>query len=104
MGLVTSDQRSSSQLGGTSHVHVWTSKEGIHVMTEVADYKVIRDVKVTLPNDHDGIDKDFVFTLPSDLLPGVPELPPGVLCCAMVGSTPTRAAKYSFPLNDTKII
>jgi|tagenome__1003787_1003787.scaffolds.fasta_scaffold20196524_2 hypothetical protein len=73
-------------------------------MTEVADYKVIRDVKFTLPNDHDGIDKDFVFTLPSDFLPGVPELPPGVLSWVMVGSSPSGAAKYSFTLNDTKII
>jgi hypothetical protein len=73
-------------------------------MTEVADYKVLLDAKLTLPNPHDGDDKDFVFKLPQDFSPGVPEVPPGVLSWVMVGSSPSGAAKYSFTLNGTKVI
>jgi hypothetical protein len=73
-------------------------------MTEVADYKVLLDAKLTLPNPHDGDDKDFVFKLPSDLIPGLPEIPPGVLSWVMVGSSPSEAAKYSLTLNGFKLI
>jgi hypothetical protein len=65
--------------------------------TEVADFLVITDGVLTLPNGHDGNDRVFKFTLdhPTN---------PAILSWVMGPSSPSGAATYSFKLNGTEVI
>jgi hypothetical protein len=65
--------------------------------TEVADFLVITDGLLTLPNANDGNNRDFTFTLdhPTN---------PAILSWVMGPSSPSGAATYSFKLNGTEVI
>lgn len=67
-------------------------------MPQIADYAIVDDGLFTLPNNNDGINKDFPFTLPNDTV-----LVRGVLSY-VVRPTSANAANYTITLNGTQIL
>ncbi len=65
----------------------------------IADYAIVNDDTFTLPNDNDGINKDFSFRLPDDTA-----LVRGVLSYVVrPTSSNTVDLNYSIRLNGTEV-